>query len=177
VATAVAQAGYAREYAAAELKADKDVMATAVAQSGCALRYAAAELQADKEIVATAVAQHGTALRYATAELKVDKEIVATAVAQDGYWALQYAAAELKRDPTLVQLQALNPQVSLPLLAAQLRLRLAYALTCQEWLDGNDMDTCLSLEVVELIGEHCSCTVAVLGLLRRPTESVPPSAA
>ena len=81
-----------------------------------------------------------------------------------------------KRDPALLQLQALNPQVSAPLLAAQLRLRLAYALTCQEWLDGNDAGTCLSLEVVELIGQHCTCTVAVLGLLRPPTKGVPPSA-
>ena len=87
------------------------------------------------------------------------------------------AAAELKRDPMLLQLQVLNPQVSVPLLAAQLRLRLAYALTCQEWLDGNDAGTSLSLEVVELIGQHCTCTVAVFGLLRSPTEGAPPSAA
>ena len=113
---------------------------------------------------------------YAAAELQADKEIVATAVAQNGN-ALGYAAAELKRDPALRQLNALNPQVSVPLLAAQLRLRLAYALTCKEWLDGNDAGTCLSLEVVELIGQHCTCTVAVLGLLRPPSEGVPPSAA
>eukprot|EP01046_Picozoa_sp_COSAG06_P062835 COSAG06_NODE_14336_length_1161_cov_2.578799_2_plen_151_part_00 len=150
-------------------------MATAVAQNGWALRYAAAELQADKEIMATTVAQDGGALRYAAAELQTDKEILLTAVAQDG-GALRYAAPELQRDSALLQLQALNPKVSLPLLAAQLRLRLAYALTCKEWLDGNDVGTCLSLEVVELIGQHCTCTVAVLGLLRPPSEVVPPSA-
>ena len=125
--------------------------------------------------MATAVAQNGGALYYAAAELKADKEIVATAVAQNGE-ALQYAAVELKRDPALLRLQALNPRVSAPLLAAQLRLRLAYALTCKEWLDGNDAGTCLSLEVVELIGQHCTCTVAVLGLLRSPTEGAPPIA-
>jgi hypothetical protein len=167
VAMAVAQHGDALRHAAAELKADREIVATAVAQHGDALEYAAAELQADREIVATAVAQHGYALRHAAAELKADKEIVATAVAQYG-GALYHAAAELKRDPMLLQLQALNPRVSLPLLAAQLRLRLAYALTSQEWLDGNDAGTCLSLEVVELIGQHCTCTVAVLGLLRPP---------
>jgi hypothetical protein len=145
-----------------------------VAQDGNALQHAAAELQADKEIVATAVAQSGEALRHAAAELQADKGIVATAVANYGN-ALRYAAAELKRDPMLLQLQVLNPRVSVPLLAAQLRLRLAYALTCQEWLDGNDAGTCLSLEVVELIGQHCTCTVAVLGLLRAPSEGVPPS--
>ena len=90
---------------------------------------------------------------------------MATAVAQDGD-TLWHAAAELKCDPALLQLKVLNPRVSLPLLAAQLRLRLAYALTCKEWLDGNDVGTCLSLEVVELIGQHCTCIVAVLGLLR-----------
>ena len=89
------------------------------------------------------------------------------AVAQNGE-ALEYATAELKRDPSLRQLNALNPQVSVPLLAAQLRLRLAYALTCQEWLDGTDRGTCLPLEVVELIAQHCTCSVAVLGLLRQP---------
>ena len=105
----------------------------------------------------------------------LEKQRLLEEVAQSGL-ALQYAAAELKRDPMLLQLQALNPRVSLPLLAAQLRLRLAYALTSQEWLDGNDAGTCLSLEVVELIGQHCTCTVAVLGLLRPPSEGVPPSA-
>jgi hypothetical protein len=117
--------------------------------------------------------EDGYALMYAAAELKADREIVATAVAQDGR-ALMYAVAELKRDPMLLQLKALNPRVSLPVLAAQLRLRLAYALTCKEWLDGNDAGTCLSLEVVELIGQHCTCTVAVLGLPRPPSEGGPP---
>jgi acetylornithine/succinyldiaminopimelate/putrescine aminotransferase len=171
----VAQNGDALRDAAAELQADMEIVATAVAQHGGALRCAAAELQADKGIVATAVAQKGDALQYAAAELQADWEIVATAVAQDG-GALGYAAVEVKRDPALRQLRALNPQASAPLLAAQLRLRLAHALTCKEWLDGNDAGTCLSLEVVELIGQHCTCTVAVLGLLRPPSEGVPPSA-
>ena len=130
----------------------------------------------EKQRLLERVAQDGLDLYYAAAELKADKEIVATAVAQNGY-ALQYAAVELERDPMLLQLHALNPQVSAPVLAAQLRLRLAFALTCQEWLDGNDAGTCLSLDVVELIGQHCTCTVAVLGLLRPPSEGVPPSAA
>ena len=155
---------------------EKQRLLERVAEDGHALHYAAAELKADKEIVATAVAQNGEALRHAAAELQADKEIVATAVAQNGY-ALQLAAAELKCDPALLQLQALNPRVSSPLLAAQLRLRLAYALTCQEWLDGNDAGTCPSLEVVELIGKYCTCAVAVLGLLRPPSGGVPPSAA
>jgi hypothetical protein len=129
----------------------------------------------EKQRLLERVAQSGNALQYAAAELQADREIVATAVAQDGR-ALEHAAAELKRDPMLLQLQALNPRVSLPLLAAQVRLRLAYALTCKEWLDGNDAGTCLSLEVVELIGRHCTCTVAVLGLLRPLSEGVPPSA-
>ena len=96
----------------------------------------------------------------------VEKQRLLERVAQDGY-ALEYATAELKRDPALRQLNALNPQVFVPLLAAQLRLRLAYALTCQEWLDGTGRGTCLPLEVVELIAQHCTCSVAVLGLLRQ----------
>ena len=75
---------------------EKQRMLERVAQHDDALEYAAAELQADKEIVATAVAQYGLALAYAAAELQADKEIVATAVAQNGQ-ALAHAAAEVNR--------------------------------------------------------------------------------
>ena len=46
--------GRALLYAAAELKADCDVVITAVQQDGRALRYAAAELQADRDVVLAA---------------------------------------------------------------------------------------------------------------------------
>ena len=44
----VEQNGYALQHAAAELKADKEIVATAVAQNGRALQHAAPELQADR---------------------------------------------------------------------------------------------------------------------------------
>ena len=53
---------------------EKQRLLERVAQDGRALEYAAAELKADKEIVATAVAQDGRALQYAAAELKADKD-------------------------------------------------------------------------------------------------------
>ena len=43
-----------------------------VAQHGRALQYAAAELKADREVVLAAVAQDGRALPYAAAELRTD---------------------------------------------------------------------------------------------------------
>ena len=45
-------------------------MLAAVAQNGSALQYAAAELKGDREIVLAAVAQNGSAQEYAAAELR-----------------------------------------------------------------------------------------------------------
>jgi hypothetical protein len=94
---AVAQAGWALEYASVELKNDEEVVLAAVAQDGRALVYASAELRNDKEVVLAAVAQDGDALVHASAELKNDKEVVLAAVAQDGK-ALKYASQVLQVD-------------------------------------------------------------------------------
>ena len=50
-------------------------MLAAVAQDGHALQFAAAELKGDREIVLAAVAQSGRALQYAAAELKADSAL------------------------------------------------------------------------------------------------------
>ena len=55
----------------------------AVAQTGWALEFATEELKGDREIVMRAVSQEGLALKYATEELKCDREIVTLAVLQD----------------------------------------------------------------------------------------------
>eukprot|EP01043_Picozoa_sp_COSAG02_P042290 COSAG02_NODE_3584_length_6524_cov_7.274934_3_plen_754_part_00 len=120
VATAVAQWGHALRYAAEELQADREIVATAVAQDGNALFFAAGELRADKEIVATAVAQKGHALRYAAGGLQADREIVATAVAQDGH-ALQYAAEELRADKEIVATAVAQNGLALRYAAAELQ--------------------------------------------------------
>ena len=44
--------------------------AAAVAQNGYALQYAAEDLRADKEVVYVAVAQNGDALRYAAEDVR-----------------------------------------------------------------------------------------------------------
>lgn len=123
------------------------------------------ELWSDRDSVLVAVAQDGGGLLYATPELQCNRDIVLAAVAQDGD-ALYFAAAELQSDPELVRLQALNPRTSAPLLAAQHRLRLAF--TCQERLgcDCALTSACVPLEVIELIGKHCTTNLAVLGLVR-----------
>eukprot|EP00971_Amphidinium_carterae_P026662 526107-Amphidinium_carterae.1 len=46
----------------------------AVRQKGHALQFAAAELQADREIVATAVSEASDALEYACADLLLDHD-------------------------------------------------------------------------------------------------------
>ena len=117
----------------------------------------------DREIVLTAVASNGLALQYVAAEISEYREVVLTAVAQDGR-ALRYATADLKGEPTLCQLQALCPRVSAPLLAAELRLHFVYGYL--EWDARQSMVECLPVEVLELIGQYCTITTAVLGLLR-----------
>ena len=97
VMEAVKRNGQAPELASAELKADRGIVMEAVKQDGRALMYAAAELKADREIVMEAVKRYGAALRYAVAKLKTDRDIVMEAVKQDGY-ALDYAADQLKAD-------------------------------------------------------------------------------
>ena len=56
----------------------EDVLA-AVAQNGWALQFAADELKEDKKFVLAAVAQDGRALEFAADELKKDKEVVLAA--------------------------------------------------------------------------------------------------
>ena len=111
---AVTRWGLVREYAASELRADKEVVLAAselradkevvlaaVAQNGFALKYAAPDLQADKEVVLAAVAQNGCALGYTAVHMRADKEVVLTAVAQNGH-VLEYAAAEMQVDREVV---------------------------------------------------------------------------
>ena len=112
-----------------KLRGDREIVLAAVAQDGCALHHAAAELRGDREVVLAAVAQNGNALRSAAAELKGDREFVLAAVAQDGR-ALGYAAAELRDDVPLRALHRMNPQLSVVVLAVELRLHLGYS--CHE---------------------------------------------
>ena len=79
VFAAVAQSGFALQYAAAEFRADKEVVLAAVRKNGYPLEYAAPGLQADKEVVIAAVAQDGGSLRYASAKLRADDETVRAA--------------------------------------------------------------------------------------------------
>ena len=51
VLAAVAQDGYALQFAAASLKEDKDVVLAAVAQNRNAIQFAAASLQRDKDFL------------------------------------------------------------------------------------------------------------------------------
>eukprot|EP01050_Picozoa_sp_SAG11_P019863 SAG11_NODE_3234_length_2594_cov_1.802405_2_plen_461_part_00 len=113
--------------AAAELRADKEVVLAAVAKNthgtcdgqgfvDFALNYAAAELRADKEVVLAAVTHDWEALRCVAAEFKADKEVVLAAVnactgpayrehdntAYSDGTALEFAAVELQADRQVV---------------------------------------------------------------------------
>ena len=58
---------------------DKEEVMAAVAQNGWALEYASDGLRGDKEVVMAAVAQSGGALEYASAGLRVDPDVVIVA--------------------------------------------------------------------------------------------------
>ena len=95
VRAAVAEVGYALQYASEELRGDPDIVMIAVSKSGCALQYATEELRCNRKIVIGAVSQNGHALQYATDDLRSDVEIVMTAVSKSGH-SLEHAAHELK---------------------------------------------------------------------------------
>jgi hypothetical protein len=140
----------------------------AVAQGGCALAYASTELQDDREVVLMAVTQNGEALQHASTNLKDDREVVLVAVAQRGR-ALDYATARMQNDNVLIRLRDLELRTSVTLLAAELRLRVAYV------GDGRccGITKCLPSELVESIGLHCTVGMAIHGLVCQQVEGVP----
>ena len=73
------------------------VALAAVAQNGWALEYADESLKKDREFVLAAVAKRGWALRFADDSLKKDREVVLAAVATAST-SLQYADESLKKD-------------------------------------------------------------------------------
>eukprot|EP00971_Amphidinium_carterae_P147958 2932891-Amphidinium_carterae.1 len=98
--TRTSQDGRALEWAAGNLKSDREIVLAAVASNGRALKYAADGLKSDREIVLAAVKSRlltGRALEHAASVLKGDREIVLEAVVQHGQ-SLQWAAEGLKGD-------------------------------------------------------------------------------
>ena len=73
------------------------VLMTLVQRSGAALQYAAEEMKGDRELCMVAVADHesarlyGSALQHASEKMKGDRELCTAAVVQDVF-ALQYAS-------------------------------------------------------------------------------------
>ena len=59
---------------------------------------AAAELKADREVVSAAIAEDWKTVELAAEELKADRDIILTAIAAD-WQAFKLAAGELKADP------------------------------------------------------------------------------
>ena len=100
-----------------------------VSKSGFALQYAAEELKGDREIVMVAVSQNGMALQFAKEELKGDREIVMRAVSTRGY-ALRFASQELKGDKEVMQ-HALRPRILQGRLIG-LKVRLLSGRCCDE---------------------------------------------
>ena len=123
VLAAVQQDSKALQYAAEELKKDREFVLAAVQQNGYwALQYAAEELKKDREVVLAAVqaavqknycGDSDPALQFAAEELKKDREVVLAAVKQNGV-ALLFADEELKNDQELLHSfrQAIPPVAS-----------------------------------------------------------------
>ena len=83
------------EYAADELKDNRDFVLARVQANGLALQFASAGLKGDKEIVLAAVRENGLSLKYALEALKSDKEIVLAAVEENAS-AFEFASGELQ---------------------------------------------------------------------------------
>lgn len=77
---AVANFGYALEYAPPTLRNDKEVVMTAVNQNGLALQYASPAMRSDIDVLRIAI-RHPRALQYA---VHPDRQIVLTVVRKDG---------------------------------------------------------------------------------------------
>jgi len=102
VLVAVAQNGWAFEFASPELRSDRELVLAAVTQNGRALEFAAKEFRADRELVLAAVTQNGLALEFASRELTAnDRELVVAAVAQNG-WAVGFVSEQLRADKDLM---------------------------------------------------------------------------
>ena len=79
----VAQDGKALQYAAAELKGDREIVLAAVARTGSALKYAAAELRSHRAlgwIRTTNVALHCAKLRLALATCAISTPLICAGV-------------------------------------------------------------------------------------------------
>lgn len=98
----VKQTGYALEYASEDLRADREIVLAAAIRDEQALLYSTDErFCADRDFILELVKQNGEALEYAAEELRADREIVLAAVGQAG-WALNYAADDLRADREVV---------------------------------------------------------------------------
>ena len=141
---------------------EKQRMLDHVAQNGDALEYAADELKGDREIVLAAVAQYGPALQHAAAELKGDREIVLEAVAQNGR-ALEYAAAPLNRHRALQWIRSTNVKLH----CAHLRLALATCALPTPLNQFGDALSALPRDLIELIGTCILPEVAIYVVARK----------
>ncbi len=98
VKVAVTENGYALEYAAEHLRANKEIVKAAGTDgyATCALEYAVEHLKADRDIVMAAVtADGGALLLYAAEDLKGDREMVKKAIKVTGF-VLQYDAGHIR---------------------------------------------------------------------------------
>lgn len=101
VLEAVRSDAWALEFAAEPLRRDRSLVLEAVHCNVGALQLAAEELRRDRGLVGEAVHRSGAALRFAAEELRRDRDLVLVAVRSKG-GALRFAAEELRRDRDVV---------------------------------------------------------------------------
>jgi hypothetical protein len=161
----VEQSGMALQFAAAELKGDREIVLAAVSQNGYALQFAVAKLKRDREIVLAAVVQNGYALECAATKLKGDREIVLAAVSQDG-GALEFAAAKLQVHRALQWISTTH----LALHCAKLRLALATCTLSMPLIHSGGSLSALGFlpsDLVELVGTCILPNVAICVVARK----------
>lgn len=93
--------GEALQYAAEELRGDKELVLEAVNMDGRVLQYATDLIRADHAVVMAAVQQTWVSLQFATEGPRSDREIVRAGIRQ-GAGVLQYASTELCADRDLM---------------------------------------------------------------------------
>mmetsp|Transcript_13785 Transcript_13785/g.26298 ORF Transcript_13785/g.26298 Transcript_13785/m.26298 type:complete len:299 (-) Transcript_13785:38-934(-) len=110
IITAVKRSGgEAFQFAADNLKQDREVVLEAVRVNGLALQYAANDVREDRAFMLEVVQIDGQALKYASERFRADREVVLAAVRQNGA-ALVYASEDLLADFELL-LEATNEEM------------------------------------------------------------------
>ena len=128
-----AETAWMLQEASEELRDDDEVVLVAVANDGCALEHASDRLRRDRRVVLTAVKQAGDGLEYADEVFRSDKEIVLCAVKDNGKL-LETVSVELRNDKEVALAAVRQDGTAIKYVSEELRADLhvgLVAITCE----------------------------------------------